>query len=340
MKHANIAAIEFHLPEEGLTTADLAADFPDWAVEKIDSMTGIEERRVSKPGECASDLAIAAARKLFESGACHAEDIDFVLLCTQSPDYVLPTTACLLQNALGIPTHAGALDVNLGSSGYVYGLGLAEGLIASGQASRVLLLTADTYTKYVHPRDKSVRTIFGDAAAATLLRAAESEAAAIGPFVYGTDGSGAKSLFVPTGGCRKPRSHETAADKTDGHGNVRSEDNLFMDGAEIFNFALAVVPKLLNAVLEKSGLNSGQIDWFVFHQANRYILEHLRKRMKIAPERFLIRMAKSGNTASCTIPIALKTAVAEGLVRSGMTLLLAGFGPGYSWGGTVVRWSA
>src|SRR3974390_2465738 len=186
--HGCISAIEYFLPEKTVSTADLSAEFPDWSVEKIDSKTGIRDRHVVAADECSSDLAFAAAQELFQSGACRPEQMDFVLLCTQSPDYFLPTTACLLQDRLGIPTTAGALDFNLGCSGYVYGLGLAEGLISTGQASSVLLITAETYSKFIHPKDKSVRTIFGDAAAVTLLKAADSQTPSLGPFVYGTDG--------------------------------------------------------------------------------------------------------------------------------------------------------
>ena len=207
---AALSAIEYYLPEKTLSTADLSAEFPEWSVEKIDEKTGIRERHIAAPDECASDLAVAAARKLFASSACQPDAVDYLLFCTQSPDYFLPTTACLIQDRLGLPKTAGALDFNLGCSGFIYGLGLAQGLIASGQASNVLLLTAETYSKFLNPRDRSVRTIFGDAAAATLLTAEDSPNALIGPFVYGTDGSGGPNLIVPTGGTRRPRSAQTA----------------------------------------------------------------------------------------------------------------------------------
>jgi 3-oxoacyl-[acyl-carrier-protein] synthase-3 len=339
MKHAALTAIEYYLPEKVLTTAELATEFPEWSVEKIDEKTGIRERHIAGPDECSSDLAVRAAQKLFESGACRPEDIDFILLCTQSPDYFLPTTACLVQGRLGIPTTAGALDFNLGCSGYVYGLGLAEGLIASGQASNVLLLTAETYSKFLHPRDKSVRTIFGDAAAATLLTARDSNGPLLGPFVYGTDGKGAPNLIVRTGGMRQARTAETGMARQDDSGNLRAEDNLFMDGAEIFNFTLGAVPKSVNALLERAGLATEQIDLFVFHQANKYMLDHLRKRMKIPAEKFAVSMAHCGNTVSSTLPIALKHMQAEGKVTDGARLMLVGFGVGYSWGATLVRWT-
>jgi 3-oxoacyl-[acyl-carrier-protein] synthase III len=336
--HAAISAIEYYLPETTVSTAQLSAEFPEWSVEKIDNKTGIFERHVAGPDECSSDLAVAAARKLFDSGVCRPEDIDYLLLCTQSPDYFLPTTACLVQDRLGIPTTAGALDFNLGCSGYIYGLGLAEGLIATGQASKVLLLTAETYSKFLHPRDKSVRTIFGDAAAATLLTAVDSEQPPLGPFIYGTDGKGAPNLIVPTGGMRRARTAETAVTAEDESGNVRSQDSLFMDGAEIFNFTLSAVPKSVNALLEKAGLALDQIDVFIFHQANKYMLEHLRKRIKIPAEKFLVSMAHCGNTVSSTLPIALNHAAAEGQLKDGATIMLVGFGVGYSWGATLLRW--
>ncbi len=338
MMHSSIAAIEYHLPERSVSTVELSAEFPEWSVEKIDEKTGIHERHVAAPEETASDLAVAAAQKLFASGVCAPADIDYILLCTQSPDYFLPTTACGVQDRLGIPTTAGALDFNLGCSGFIYGLGLAEGLIATGQAQKVLLLTAETYSKFIHPRDRSVRTIFGDAAAATLLSAVDTEQPSLGPFLYGTDGKGSPNLIVPAGGARRPRTAETAVPVEDESGIQRSADQLFMDGAEVFNFTLTAVPASVTKLLAKAQLSLEDIDLFVFHQANRYMLEHLRKRIKIPAEKFQISMSHCGNTVSSTIPIALKHALAEGRLQKGALVVLVGFGVGYSWGATLVRW--
>lgn len=329
--HAHLRAIEYFLPEDTLTTEDLAAEFPDWSVEKIDLKTGISCRHIAAENQCSSDLAVAAAQKLFASGACSPGEIDYVLLCTQSPDHFLPTTACLVQDRLGIPTSAGALDFNLGCSGYVYGLGLAEGLIASGQARSILLLTAETYSKFLHSADRSVRTIFGDAAAATWISAEESPASALGPFIYGTDGSGGPNLIVPSGGMRTPRTAATAQLTEDDHGNLRSQDHLFMDGPEIFNFTLLKIPKLIKGTLEKSGLDLDQVDLFVFHQANQYMLNHLRKRLEIPEDKFPISMRECGNTVSSTIPITLKEAAAQGQLKTGAHIMMVGFGVGYSW---------
>jgi 3-oxoacyl-[acyl-carrier-protein] synthase III len=334
--HAKLTAIEYHLPETILSNQDLSREFPEWQADKIENKIGISKRHIAGPDECASDLAVAAAHKLFDSGVCRPEEIDFVLLCTETADYFLPATACLVQHRLRIPTAAGALDFNLGCSGFVYGLGLAEGLIVSEQAQRVLLLTVDTFSKFIHPRDKGVRALFGDAAAATLLVA--SPHPSLGPFIYGTDGAGALNLIVPSGGMREPRTLETAAVTEDQNGNMRSRQNLFMSGGDIFDFALAAVPESVDELLKRARLSFEQIDLFVFHQANRFMLEHLRRSMKIPMGKFQIAMAHSGNTVSSTIPIALHQALAEGRLKEGSTVMLVGFGVGYSWGATLLRW--
>jgi 3-oxoacyl-[acyl-carrier-protein] synthase-3 len=335
---AALQAIEYYLPEQVLSNTQLAAEFPDWPVEKIEAKTGIAERRIAGPEECASDLAFAAVRRLFASGACRASEVDYLLLCTQSPDYFLPTTACLLQDRLGLPTTAGALDFNLGCSGFVYGLGLAQGLIATGQAAKVLLVTAETYSKFIHPQDRSVRTIFGDAAAASLVSAADEAAPCLGPFEFGTDGAGAKNLIVPTGGMRRARTPESAAAVEEPDGSRRSPDNLYMNGAELFSFTLRAVPECVDRLLAKSGRRIEDVDLFVFHQANRFMLEHLRRKLRIPAERFCLALESCGNTVSSTIPIALKLAAQRGQLQAGHLVMAVGFGVGYSWGAGFLRW--
>lgn len=335
---AILSAIEYALPDQVLTNEDLVSDYPDWTVEKIADKTGICQRYISRNDEIASDLGVKAAIKLFESGVCSPGEIDYLLYCTQSPDYFLPTTACIIQDRLRIPVTAGALDFNLGCSGYVYGLGLAKGLIETGQARNVLLITAETYTKFIHAGDKSVRTLFGDAAAASFVRGVESQVDAIGPFVYGTDGSGAKNLIVPSGGLRSPRTVASGVAKEDEHGNIRSDDNLYMNGAEIFTFTLLSVPKAVKALLNASSCTLDQIDLFVFHQANKFMLESLRKKCGIPPEKFVLAYEKFGNTVSSTIPIALKEAELSGKLKPGMKVMLVGFGVGYSWAANLLEW--
>jgi 3-oxoacyl-[acyl-carrier-protein] synthase-3 len=329
---AAIRAIEYHLPERTLTNRELAESFPDWTVEKIAGKTGIIERRLAAPDECASDLAVDAARKLFASGVCKPDEVDFLLLCTQSPDYFLPTTACLVQDRLGLPTSAGALDFNLGCSGFVYGLSLAKGLIETGQANNVLLLTAETYSKFLHPEDRGVRALFGDAAAATLVQARPDGLPEgqswIGPFVFGTDGKGMNNLIVARGGMRR----ESAAVTTNGSAN-----HLHMNGPEIFTFTLNAVPRAVHDLLERAGKRIDDIDLFVFHQANRFMLDHLRERLNIPREKFVVAMSHCGNTVSSTIPIALRDAANQKLLHPGQLVMLVGFGVGYSWGATLIR---
>jgi len=335
-----IRNIEYYLPKKLITNEDLEREHPDWDMFKTGDKTGVIQRHFADIEETAFDVSVKACEKLFENSDIKVDDIDGIIFCTQSPDYFLPTTACLVQERLGIPTTAGALDFNLGCSGFVYGLSLARGLVETGQAAKVLLLTAETYSKFIHPKDKSVRTLFGDAAAATLVSAFEDETQTlIGPFVFGTDGKGAGNLIVRTGGCRFPRTAESAAAAVDDSGNVRAADNLYMDGAEIFTFTLRTIPRTVEQLLARSGLAKDDIDLFVFHQANEFMLEHLRKRLKIPPEKFQMTLSHCGNTVSSTIPIALKHAALEGRLPNGALVMLVGFGVGYSWGATLVRWS-
>ena len=331
-----IQAISCYLPPKVLCNEELAALYPGWSAAKIFEKTGICERHISAENETAGDLGEQAARKLFAEHAVDPSTIDFILLATQSPDYFLPTTACLLQDRLGIPTSAGALDFNLGCSAYIYGLSLAKGLIASETAKNVLLITAETYTKHIHPLDKSVRTIFGDGAAATLITAADVDG--IGWFVLGTDGSGYNKLIVPSGGLRLCPSEGTALEITDDSGNTRSQDHLFMDGTEIFSFTINTVPRTVKETLEKNRLVMEDIDLFVFHQANKYMLDFLCKRCKISPSKFYMNFADCGNTVSASIPIALARAGQDGTLKSGMKVMLVGFGVGLSWGATIITW--
>jgi 3-oxoacyl-[acyl-carrier-protein] synthase-3 len=338
---AAIKAIEYALPANILTNEQLAAEFVEWGAEKIEQKLGIVSRSLAGEKECASDLAVSAAQKLFSTGCCLPEEIDFLLFCTQSSDYLLPTTACLLQERLSVPTEAGALDFNLGCSGYIYGLGLAKGLVETGQARNVLLLTGDTYSKYLHQEDKSVRTLFGDGASATLISSVDTNSVhdPIGPFCYGTDGRGAKNFIVPTGGSRAPRHNPSGAGSLDKNASPAAEESLFMDGPEIFTFSIKSVPEVIGRLLSKEGLEMAGVDFFIFHQANKYMLEFLRKKMRIPPHKFFNPLSYTGNTVSSSIPIALKQASAEGLIASGQRILLTGFGVGYSWGATLVEWS-
>ncbi len=333
---AVIKAISYYLPETKLTNDELIKEFPEWSVDKIADKTGIKERRIVSEDLCSSDLGVLSCEKLFEEHGVSPKDIDFLILCTQSPDYFLPTTACIMQNRLGIPKTAGAFDFNLGCSGYVYGLSIAKGLIETGAAKNVLLVTAETYSKFIHSKDKSVRTIFGDAAATTLISLEENgNQDNIGSFVFGTDGSGADNLIVRTGGMRNPVKRFGIV--VDEFGNEHDENSLYMNGSEIFIFTLRIVPKTLKDILEKAGLDQEDIDLFVFHQANQYMLSELRKKLKIPESKFYIYLESCGNTVSSTIPIAIYHAMQDGKINKGSKVIIMGFGVGYSWAGALLQ---
>lgn len=334
---AAIKAITSFLPAGKLTNEQLAEEFGDWHASQILSKTGVAVRGVAGPDECASDLGIEAAKRLFAGGAHVPEEIDFLIFCTQSPDYFTPTTACVMQDRLGLRTDCGAIDINQGCSGYIYGLALAKSLVDAGTAGNVLLITADTYTKFINRRDRSLLTLFGDGAAATLVGSVPADRELIGPFILGTDGRGANQIIVKAGGLRCPPTPETAVEKEDASGNWRSDQNLFMDGADVFGFALKTVPEVMRQLLEKSGLSFDDVDFIVPHQANKFILERLRAKMKIPPGKFWIDMEQCGNTVSSTIPIALESALAQNRIKQGDRVALVGFGVGYSWGATLIE---
>lgn len=329
---AFIEAISYYLPEKIVSNEEIVADFPEWTVEKIAEKVGVHQRHIASKEDAVTDLAVKAAEKLFsENPHIRRKDIDFVILCTQSPDYYLPSSACIIQDKLGIPTSCGAFDFNLGCSGYIYGLAVAKGLIYGDIAKHILFLTAETYNKYLHPRDKGNRTIFGDAATATVI--STEGFAEIGNFALGTNGAGAENLIVKTGGSRYPgKANDLSFDE---NGNPHSSDYLYMNGAEIFSFTQKNVPIVVRQTLEKNCLSMDDINMFIFHQANSYMLNFLRKKIKIAPEKFFINMAEIGNTVSNSIPIALVDAQNEGKLSG--PILICGFGVGYSWGGTTLN---
>lgn len=335
---AQISAVDYFVPGQKLTNEMLESSFPEWSVEKIAAKTGIHSRGIASIDEFSSTMATQAAKKLLSRKTVDPEDVDYIILCTQTPDFLLPTTACLVHRELELNHSVGAIDVNQGCSGFVYSLGLAKGLIETGQAKTILLLTADTYSKLINPADKSVRTIFGDGATATLITSSKSEQDLLSGFTYGTDGSGAEHLMTTSGNLRTP---ESLAGK-----NLFAEKNLeaslhdlYMNGPEIFNFTLRVVPKLVQSVLDSAGLHVDDIDLFVPHQANSFMLKHLRDKLDLPEEKFVIDMGDVGNTVSSTIPLTLARLQDEGRLEAGMRIMILGFGVGLSWAGAVITWA-
>jgi len=327
LKFTAIGPISLYLPPRVETNAWLAGQFPNWNLPLIYEKTGIEARHIAEDDVCASDLGVAAAEKLFDEHQVDRDSIDFLLFCTQTPDYPLPTTACLVQQRLGLRTSIGALDFNLGCSGFVYGLSLANGLIQSGAARRVLLITAETYSKYIHPEDRTLRTVFGDGAAATLIEV--SARPSLDSFVFGTDGGDADTLFVTKGGARQHGEMLTPRRRQ------RWESSLYMDGPGLIDISLRRIPQLVGEVLDRARIVREQVDLFLMHQATHKLLSRLRERLKLDEERMPSVLRDVGNTVSSTVPIAIGQLRESGRLRPGTRSMLVGFGVGFSWAGCM-----
>ena len=329
---AYLKAISYYTPSNVVNNEDLQKSLTDVDVEKIAKQVGVVNRSVAVENQTASDLAVEAAKKLFKEYEIPPKDIDFVILCTQSPDYFYPSTAWILQDRLGIPKNSGAFDFDLGCSGFVYGLAIAKGLVHAGVASNILLLTADILSSYLNPTDSN-RILFGDAASAAVI--SETGFAEIGDFVLGSDGSGYENLIIRNGACR--HRERTGNVRIDDSGQKCYDDYFYMNGNNIFNFTVDLIPELIKDTVAKNNLSKEDVDYYVFHQANKYMLNTLRKINKIPKEKFFVDLSDTGNTTSSTIPVGLKKAMTNGDLHDQMNVMIAGFGVGLSWGATILK---
>ncbi|WP_333575914.1 3-oxoacyl-ACP synthase III family protein [Sphingobacterium sp.] len=311
--------ISVYLPDRNVTNEDIAEMFPSWESSKIFEKVGIKNRYVADSKEGVADMAVAAIRNLQLETGIDLSQIDYFLLCTQSPDYQIPTTACIVQHRVGLSNNCGAIDINQGCSGYIYGLSLASALVSSGIANNVLLVTADVYSKHIHNSDKGNMSLFGDAATASLI--SSDGKYEIGKFSLGTDGSGYDKLIIKNSGLFSKSFNQDDP-----------ENFLFMDGAAVFDFTAKRIPQLIEENLVLNGLAKDDINLFVFHQANTFMLNFLRNRIKIEKNRFLINMENYGNTVSSSIPLAFKDSF-DGENRN---VMMVGFGVGLSWGAVVL----
>lgn len=305
-------------------------------VERLKKTIGLNKRRVVDEKTTAADLCYSAAVELMQRLELAPDGIDALLCVTQTPDYAQPCNAAVLHGRLGLDQDCAALDINLGCSGYVYGLWLAHMMVSSAGCQRVLLLAGDTISRITHPRDRAVAPLFGDGGSATLIEYSVEESPAW--FSLNTDGSGYDKLIVPAGGFRQPASAETRTDATDEDGNVRCAENLCMDGAEVFNFSISVEPDSVREVTEYAGIDLESIDHFVFHQANRYILSNIAKRLKLDPAKVPMQtVERYGNQSSASIPAAICSELDESLHLGEKCLLLSGFGVGLSWASAILH---
>jgi 3-oxoacyl-[acyl-carrier-protein] synthase-3 len=305
-------------------------------IARLKKTIGLDRRRVVESGTTAADLCEAAARRLLNATSLEPEAIDAVIFVTQTPDYSQPCNAAVLHGRLDLPKSCAALDVNLGCSGYVYGLWLAHMMVSAGGCERVLLLAGDTISRIVNPKDRSVAPLFGDGGSATLIQRSKCESVAW--FSLETDGKGFDALIVPAGGQRSPSSAETQVEVTDAGGNVRSAENLCMNGAEIFNFSITEEPKAVRDLVEYAGLDLDAVDYFVFHQSNRYILSNIAKRLKIDLAKVPMQtVERYGNQSSASIPSAMCGELQDVLCGAEtQRVLLSGFGVGLSWASVIL----
>lgn len=336
--NAHVSAIAYYLPEHFQSNADLALENPDWDVEKIAEKSGVFGRHIAGDAETAFDLGLKACQRLFTgpgvTGTPDVATVDAIIFCTQSPDYVMPSNAHLLHKALHLGDQVLAFDINLACSGYVYALALGQSLIQSGFAQTLLLVNADTYSKYIGPSDRSVRVLFGDGAAATLLTATSGPQELRG-FELWSRGKDFDRFIIPAGGMRTPKTSTIADSVADRHGNIRRPDHIHMDGMAIWAFVNSAVPKQIAALLARHHLALSDIDLFAFHQASKMTLDSLTKILKIPPDKVLTNLAKIGNTVSASLPILLKDALDAGTIRAGHRVLLAGFGVGLSYASAI-----
>lgn len=320
--NVRLAAIEYYLPAQVITNQTLVEAF-GFEEDFIKNKLGIHERRRANLDESCHSLAHAATEKLLTEFRVERESISLLLMVTQNPDYKLPNVGSLLQTSLGLGDRLAAFDINLGCSGFIYALAAAKGLMVTCNFSRSLIVTSDPYSKILAPNDRTTIPLFGDAAAAVLLEAVEDDG--IGEFDFGTDGTGAEALIVRTGGSKYPQP------------SAHEKDNfLFMDGRAIYTFMMKRVPQSVARCLEVNNLSMADIDFFVFHQASKYMLQSLMTRMKIPESKMVFALSAYGNTVSSAIPIALRSLINDPS-HQGKRVLLCGFGVGLSWASVVIR---
>lgn len=333
----SIRGISYCLPERFETNEDLIRDFGIWTPEKIYKKTGIRRRHIADVDKTLSYYLAQAGEKFFEEHPDISRDsIDMLIICNEARDYLLPATACIVHDLLKLRKTCGALDFDLGCSGYVYGLAVCKGFIASGIARRVLFMTGDLVSRYVNKRDKSIRTIFGDGYTATLLEASSTDC--VTGFDLGTDGSGYRDIIIEAGEMAMPISEKTSVETVNRFGNAHSPENLFMDGRKVLDFSLGIVPGSVDRTLKLAGIQKSDLDLIVFHQASKVLLDGVRDALDFPAEKFVFDLEDKGNTAASTIPIALADCVHDGRLKKGMKVLVSGFGVGLSWATALIVW--
>ncbi len=330
-----IEAIECAFPARCLTNQELKQAYPDWDFERLEKRTGVFTRYVAADNETALDFAVQACEQLAQQERLRPDEIDAVIFCTQSPDHIMPPNSCILHGKLRLRPEVLAFDITLACSGYIYGLQLADSLIRSGAAKRVLLATADTYTRYIHPGDRATRCLFGDGGAVSIIAPSQNERG-IRDIRCGTAGNHYEKFIIPAGGMRVQRSALSGRETVDHSGNTRTAEHIKMDGLGVLSFFNTTVPCSVKDTLARNGLSIHDVDLFVFHQASQVVLDGLRTAMGIPLEKMVYDLAEVGNLVSASIPVALTRSFERGQAKPGQLALLCGFGVGLSWGTALV----
>jgi len=331
-----IKDIEYYLPVQVVTNSDLAKKNPEWDIERIEKKSGVKSRHISGAEETALDLGIKAVEKLLENGRVSKDDIDVIIFCTQSQDYIMPGNSFLIHKHFNFKQRVWTFDYNLACSGYIFGLGIIRGLIETGLAKNVLLINAETYSKYLNPKDRSTTILFGDGGAASII--SKQDNGGIIDIDLASNGEKFNTFYIPAGGIKTPKSEVTKEIEVDHSGNIKSLENIHMNGFAVWQFISVNVSKQIYSLLERNKLNTENIDLFIFHQASKLTLDSLKKSLKLKDDKVFVNLQNIGNTVSASIPIAIKDAEMNGKLKRGDLILLSGFGVGLSWGSILMRY--
>lgn len=331
-----IKHIEYYLPEKVVTNIDLSKDNPEWNIEKIEEKSGVKKRHIAEPNETALDLAIKAVEKIFSSHVISKDEIDAVIFCTQSQDYVMPANSFLIHKHFNFKQNVWTFDYNLACSGYIFGLAITRGILETGLAKNVLLINSETYSKYINPKDRSTSILFGDGAAASVI--SYEDIGGIVDIILSSNGDKFDSFYIPAGGMKTPKSKDTKDIIVDNSGNVKTLENIHMNGFAVWQFISKNVSEQINTLLERNHLGVNDIDLYVFHQASKLTLDSLVKSLKLDNDKVFLNLQDVGNTVSASVPIALKDAELSGKLKKGDLVLLSGFGVGLSWGSIIMRY--
>jgi len=327
----------YFLPETVVSNKDIEKEQPDWKLESIEAKSGIKSRHIASGTQTALDLAIKAIEKLVEEEEVDLAEVDGIIFCTQSPDYIMPSNAFLIHGHFDFKEEVLAFDYNLACSGFVYGLGIIRGLIETGLCNKVLLINADTYSKYINPGDKATRILFGDSAAVSIISKIEGDRG-IQDIKLATSGKMHEAFMIPAGGAKMPLNSETSKESKSDSGNITTPQNIHMNGFAVWKFISKTVPIQIRELMKDNNLTMEDIDLFVFHQASKLTLDSLVKALKIPEGKTFFNMEAIGNNVSASIPIAMKDAENSGKLSRGDLILISGFGVGLSWGSIIMKY--